>query len=89
MSILDQSTTREKTRPRRDAGPPAPRVQFDPLRFTKRVVTEAERLALVAEAAYYRAEHRDFAPGHEIDDWMAAEQEVSERVIMTPGPPGN
>ncbi len=88
MSGLNQSTAREKKRPRRDAGPSAPRVQFDPLRFTKRVVTEVERQALVAEAAYYRAEHRDFAPGHEIDDWVAAEQEVSERVIMMPGPSG-
>lgn len=31
---------------------------------------------LVAEAAYYRAEQRDFAPGNEMDDWLAAEQEV-------------
>ncbi len=85
---LNQSTAREKKRPRRDAGSPAPRVQFDPLRFTKRIVTEVERQALVAEAAYYRAEHRGFAPGHEIDDWAAAEQEVSEPVILTPGPPG-
>lgn len=32
---------------------------------------------LVATAAYYRAERRGFAPGHEVDDWLAAEQDVN------------
>jgi len=32
--------------------------------------------AMVAEAAYYRAEHRQFTPGHELEDWLAAEQQV-------------
>ena len=27
-------------------------------------------------AAYYRAQERGFAPGHELDDWVAAEAEV-------------
>lgn len=31
---------------------------------------------LVAEAAYYRAEKRGFAPGRELDDWLAAEDEI-------------
>jgi len=40
-----------------------------------------ERLqAQIAEAAYYRAERRGFAPGQEIDDWLAAEAEVLARV---------
>lgn len=30
----------------------------------------------VAEAAYYRAQRRGFAPGHEVDDWLEAEKEV-------------
>jgi hypothetical protein len=55
---------------------------FDPLRFTKRVVTAGEMNRLVAEAAYFRAASRDFAPGHEVDDWLAAEREVAERVIL-------
>jgi hypothetical protein len=28
---------------------------------------------MVAEAAYYFSEHRGFAPGRELDDWLAAE----------------
>ena len=34
------------------------------------------RHALIAEAAYLRAERRSFAPGHETEDWLAAEVEV-------------
>jgi hypothetical protein len=34
------------------------------------------RDAMVAEAAYFRSAHRGFEPGHEIDDWLAAESEI-------------
>jgi hypothetical protein len=30
----------------------------------------------IATAAYYRAEARGFAPGRELDDWLAAEAQV-------------
>jgi len=32
--------------------------------------------AIIAELAYYKAESRNFEPGHELDDWLAAEQEL-------------
>jgi hypothetical protein len=32
----------------------------------------------IREAAYRRAEQRGFAPGAELDDWLAAEREVNE-----------
>ena len=35
-----------------------------------------ERYERIAEGAYHRAEKRGFAPGYELDDWLAAEQEV-------------
>jgi hypothetical protein len=31
---------------------------------------------MVAEAAYYRANRRGFAPGQELYDWLEAEQEI-------------
>lgn len=34
-----------------------------------------DRDAIVAERAYHKAESRGFAPGHELDDWLDAEQE--------------
>jgi Protein of unknown function (DUF2934) len=33
--------------------------------------------SLIAERAYYKAERRGFTPGHELDDWLAAEREVT------------
>jgi hypothetical protein len=41
---------------------------------------DARLQAQIAEAAYYRAERRGFAPGQEIEDWLAAEAEVLARV---------
>lgn len=35
-----------------------------------------QRHAMIAEAAYYRAQRRGFAPGAELQDWLAAEAEI-------------
>jgi Protein of unknown function (DUF2934) len=34
----------------------------------------------IAEAAYFRAKERGFAPGHELEDWVEAESEVMGRI---------
>ena len=39
-------------------------------------VSNEERYHLIAQAAYYRAEQRNFAPGHELEDWLGAEAEI-------------
>jgi Protein of unknown function (DUF2934) len=53
---------------------------FDPLRFCQGTpAAAAERRELIAKAAYYRAERRAFGPGHELEDWLAAETEVDQR----------
>jgi hypothetical protein len=31
---------------------------------------------MIAEAAWLRAERRGFAPGGEVEDWLAAEAEI-------------
>lgn len=35
-----------------------------------------ERWAVIAVAAYFRAEKRGFAPGGELQDWLDAEREI-------------
>ncbi len=35
------------------------------------------RYSQIAVNAYYRAEARGFEPGYELDDWLAAESEIS------------
>lgn len=34
-----------------------------------------DRLVYISEAAYFKAQARGFTPGHEMDDWLAAEKE--------------
>ncbi len=61
--------------------PPKPTHNFFPLRFSPPMIaSETERLALVATEAYLRAERRNFAAGHELEDWLAAEAEVNARL---------
>ena len=35
---------------------------------------------LIQETAYFKAKARDFAPGHEVQDWIDAEAEVRMRL---------
>lgn len=39
-----------------------------------------EREYMIAEAAYYRAERRGFAPGNEMEDWLQAETEIDSLI---------
>ena len=49
-----------------------------------RVIASPEDIRqLIAEAAYYKAKQRGFAPGHELEDWVQAESEVMRRVERT------
>jgi hypothetical protein len=41
---------------------------------------DEDRARSIAEAAYYRAERRGFAPGAELEDWLAAEREIDALV---------
>ena len=40
-------------------------------------ISSEERWRMIAVAAYHRAEKRGFDPGHEIEDWLQAEKEIS------------
>jgi hypothetical protein len=40
-----------------------------------------DRHSSIATAAYFRSQHRGFAPGHELEDWLAAEEEVDQRLL--------
>lgn len=43
-------------------------------------VSEEKRQDMIREAAYYKAEKRHFAPGHEAADWAMAEREIDELI---------
>ena len=74
----------KKRAPRRRAAatvvtvvPTAPAVVTEAPNF----VDPAQRTALIARAAYFRALNRGFEPGHEIGDWLAAEAEVDAELL--------
>ena len=56
---------------------------FDPLRFAQPATPAKSREALIAEIAYYRAQSRGFAPGHDAEDWAEAEAEFERRIATT------
>ena len=42
----------------------------------KPTLSPAERMKMIAEAAYYLAQKRGFSGGNELSDWVAAEKQV-------------
>jgi hypothetical protein len=71
-------TTERRASPRRtpakDAGP------GDQAAEGPASLSQEDLQALIARAAYLRAEKRGFAPGHEEEDWLAAEAEVKSLI---------
>ena len=49
----------------------------------KREVATDEKHQLIATAAYFRAERRNFIPGFELQDWLEAEAEIEMRLAGT------
>lgn len=73
--------TRSASRISRSSAGPSPAVDPAANPISRRSATFVEpeqRQEMIAEAAYYRAEHRGFEPGYESEDWCAAETEIDE-----------
>lgn len=59
--------------------------QSQPLAATPRSeVSNETRYVMIQEAAYLRAERRGFEPGFELEDWLAAENEIDNLLGATP-----
>jgi hypothetical protein len=67
-------------RPARKRAPAAGKEAFYPA-----FVDPQQRAALIAQAAYFRAMHRNFEPGHEVEDWLSAEAEVDAQLLRRTG----
>ncbi len=57
------------------------RARVSPSQKAKAIVTSEERHRMIAEAAFYLAEKRGFAPGHAESDWAQAAQAIDEMII--------
>lgn len=71
------TTVRAKKAPPSTSG----RTDVTPSGNSETTLSEDERRRMVAEAAYYRALQRGFTAGGEVDDWLAAEREITQRLI--------
>ena len=69
------AATPRKRAPRKPAAQPASEVQYP------NFVDPQQRATLIARAAYFRSQDRGFAPGHELEDWLAAEAEVDAQLL--------
>ena len=47
-------------------------------------ISDEERRRMIAEAAYFIAQRRDFDGGLDLEDWLAAEAEVNARLAPRP-----
>jgi hypothetical protein len=77
------SASAAKKAPSKEAAKtPEPTKPAEPAKSTKAtgakpaVLSPAERMKMIAEAAYYLAEKRGFSGGNELTDWVAAEKQV-------------
>jgi hypothetical protein len=43
-------------------------------------IDPAHRHIMIAEAAFFIAQAHDFTPSKEVDDWLAAEREIEQRL---------
>jgi hypothetical protein len=67
----DAEDTKEKAV---EASPAVPELRL--LGELRPMTTREERIAM---SAYWRAASRQFTPGQELDDWLAAEREVDSK----------
>jgi hypothetical protein len=71
-SSAKQTTTEASAVP-----PPA---QADPSPARGEPIDPAHRHVMIAEAAFFIAQSRGFAPSQEFDDWLAAEREIEQQL---------
>ena len=72
-------SVKAKHAPLETAGNPASRSQ---LKVVGQIPAE-QREHMIAEAAYYLAEHRGFQGGDPVRDWLQAEAEIDHRLLGT------
>jgi hypothetical protein len=74
--------TKARTRQRKSPSSPSPVRDTAGARTAQTQTSHppVDRYASIAQAAYFRSQHRGFKPGHEMEDWLAAEAEVDQRL---------
>src|SRR5579884_1389712 len=58
----------------------------EPKLRAERSAQDSARKRRIEVTAYYRAQARGFVPGYELDDWLAAEEQITGKPEMAVGP---
>ena len=85
MNASDARTLKRRTAPHRAAAsskPPRKSKANPDLAPSRAPATPDQRQSMVAEAAYYYAEHRGFVAGYELNDWLAAEDQIDATLAV-------
>jgi hypothetical protein len=67
---------------------PSRNIAYPPAAVSSRgspLIPASLRHDMIRDAAYFRAQARGFVPGKEIEDWLAAEQDVEELIVRRYG----
>ena len=79
-SVPTTSIARVQSKPKAQLTPVA---RKPAVRKSKTIVKDLPEIvditAMIAEAAYLIAAGRGFAPGHDVEDWLKAEQQILSR----------
>lgn len=59
---------------------PMPAAAAEPSPAPVAPIEPAHRHFMIAEAAFFIAQARNFTPSQELDDWLAAEREIEQRL---------
>ncbi len=85
MATAKKKAPAKKAAPKKSAPKVAPKKEKVALKVTTKkvatrvpVVSDEERMQMIATAAYFKAEQRGFVGGNPEQDWADAEREVSE-----------
>lgn len=54
--------------------------EFGTQQHTSVAITQEQREHMIAEAAYYMAEHRHFQSGDPLRDWLQAQAEIDSKL---------
>lgn len=78
------TATTRKTAPKKIVAPVAEAPMSPPpsslAALSRSTVSHEVRLAMIEQAAYFRAKNRNFEPGYEQEDWYLSEQDIDERI---------
>jgi len=78
-------TTKTAKKPASKRKPPAAKATRGRKKAAVINISDDQRLSMIAETAYFKAEKRGFTGGNPVDDWLAAESEVD--ALLSNNPP--